>query len=337
MNRLFTLFAFFACFMGAKAYEIVNSEVDNSNHTGISKVPFALQSEHGIFVASSNPATGLEYDFDNAIKLVYDEDLAAYVGKVGTEGNSDTWVSQVMVSTVRGNDDAFKAATIKASGTIDGTEDTWLNYFESPDTKIDLPAAGVWQIAVDNENTQVNFYQIEGDAIIEEGVLEHGIFVASSNPATGLEYDFGNAIKLVYDEDLAAYVGKVGTEGNSDTWVSQVMVSTVRGNDDAFKAATIKASGTIDGTEDTWLNYFESPDTKIDLPAAGVWQIAVDNENTQVNFYQIEGDEIIEHSGISSVVYNKTVFAVTYNLVGQCVTKDYKGIVVKNGKKAIVK
>ena len=41
--------------------------------------------------------------------------------------------------------------------------------------------------------------------------------------------------------------------------------------------------------------------------------------------------------GINSVVSNKPVPTVTYNLAGQRVSKDYKGIVVTNGKKYIAK
>ncbi len=124
--------------------------------------------------------------------------------------------------------------------------------------------------------------------------LEEGLFVASSNTVTGIEYDFDNAIALEYDDDLAAYVATVGTAGKEDTWVNEVMVSTVRGNDRAFKAGTIKPSGAIDGTEETWLNYAEGSNAKVKLPAAGVWRIAVDTENIQMNFYMIEGEQIAE-------------------------------------------
>ena len=41
--------------------------------------------------------------------------------------------------------------------------------------------------------------------------------------------------------------------------------------------------------------------------------------------------------GINNVVKESTVPTVTYNLAGQRVSKDYKGIVVTNGKKYIVK
>jgi hypothetical protein len=42
-------------------------------------------------------------------------------------------------------------------------------------------------------------------------------------------------------------------------------------------------------------------------------------------------------TGISSIVDNKKATNVTYNLAGQRVSKDYKGIVIKNGSKYIVK
>ena len=130
------------------------------------------------------------------------------------------------------------------------------------------------------------------DLSIQEMKLDHGIFVAASNTVTGLEYDFANATELVYNDYLAAYVATVGTVGNPNSWVNQVMVSSVRGNDKAFRGATIRPAGIIDGSDETWLNYTESPYAVINLPAAGVWQIAIDTESVQCNFYQIEGDEI---------------------------------------------
>ena len=42
-------------------------------------------------------------------------------------------------------------------------------------------------------------------------------------------------------------------------------------------------------------------------------------------------------TGINNVVTNSAVPTVTYNLAGQRVSKDYKGIVVTNGKKYIAK
>ena len=60
------------------------------------------------------------------------------------------------------------------------------------------------------------------------------------------------------------------------------------------------------------------------------------------NFYVKEGAGDTPHvfgteSGVSSLVYNNKVASVSYNLAGQRVSKGYKGIVVKNGSKVVVK
>ncbi|MBQ4393269.1 MAG: hypothetical protein II826_09210 [Prevotella sp.] len=126
--------------------------------------------------------------------------------------------------------------------------------------------------------------------------LDEGYFVAAANTATGaVEYDLDNAAELTWDEDLQAYTATVGTAGKSDTWVNEVMISTVRGNDGAFKGATLKPSGAITGNDpDEWLNYTEGSNAKIKLPAAGVWTIAVDTVNKQMNFLQVEGEQLKE-------------------------------------------
>ena len=67
------------------------------------------------------------------------------------------------------------------------------------------------------------------------------------------------------------------------------------------------------------------------------------NQEGADNFYVKEGagdtpHVFVDPEGISSVVANSSnVSTVTYNIAGQRVTKDYKGIVIKNGKKVVVK
>ena len=66
------------------------------------------------------------------------------------------------------------------------------------------------------------------------------------------------------------------------------------------------------------------------------------DETGAKNFYVKEGagtDPYIfgTESGVSSLIYNNNVVTATYNLAGQRVAKDYKGIVVKNGSKVVVK
>ena len=196
----------------------------------------------------------------------------------------------------------------RAIGDISFTEE-WQEYSDIMTIQDDMD--GTWSICFNLNQKDKDAIDFYFDDLSWQGMkLDEGLFVAASNADTGLEYDFDNAIELVYDEGLEAYVGTVGTVGNQDSWVNQVMISTVRGNDKAFKGATIKPSGIIDGTEDTWLYYTESPNTAINLPAAGVWQVAVDTETKQVNFYQIEGvklevyTEFVEETGTLTYYYD---------------------------------
>jgi hypothetical protein len=63
-------------------------------------------------------------------------------------------------------------------------------------------------------------------------------------------------------------------------------------------------------------------------------------ETGGTNFYiKVRGSDILpqEGSGINSVVTNTKVPTVTYNLAGQRVSKGYKGVVIRNGSKVVLK
>jgi hypothetical protein len=55
------------------------------------------------------------------------------------------------------------------------------------------------------------------------------------------------------------------------------------------------------------------------------------------NFYKKEGAGTNPYTGIENVVKNAKTSNVMYNLAGQRVSKDFKGIVVKDGRKAVLK
>ena len=158
---------------------------------------------------------------------------------------------------------------------------------------IDDEMSGGWSIAFNlnpNDKEAIDFYF--DDLSWKSMKLDEGFFIASSNTNAGVEYDFDNAIEFAEDpDDAELIVATVGTEGKKDTWVNEVMISTVRGNTTAFKGATIKPTGTIDGDADTWLDYTEASLAKIKLPAAGVWKISIDSANKQINFFKVEGEE----------------------------------------------
>ena len=157
---------------------------------------------------------------------------------------------------------------------------------------IDDDMANGWSIAFNLNSVvkdAVDFYF--DDLSWQHMKLDEGLFVAAANTETGIEYDFDNAKEFEYDEGEDLYIATVGTQGKKDTWVNELMISTVRGNDRAFKSSTIKPSGEIDGSEDTWLNFVDGSNYKIKLPAAGVWTISIDNEGKQINFFKVEGDK----------------------------------------------
>ena len=147
---------------------------------------------------------------------------------------------------------------------------------------------GTWSVAFQlnqNDKEAIDFYF--DDLSWESMVLDEGLFIASCNTTTGLEYDFDNAKEIVYDPGIDACVVEVGESG---AYVNEVMISTVRGNTTAFKGATLKPVGAIISDEDEWVNYTESAVYKIKLPGEGIWQIAVDTVARQMNFVMIEGE-----------------------------------------------
>ena len=141
----------------------------------------------------------------------------------------------------------------------------------------------------DNWKEDIDFYF--DDLFVGTMVLEEGFFAAAINTNTeGAEYDYANAVKFEEDGD-GLFVGTVGTVGDKDSWVNQVMVSTARGNDKGFEAATLKVSGAVVSDPEVWPDYEVSKKAKINLPEAGVWQISVDPNELKMNFIKLEGEE----------------------------------------------
>ena len=160
----------------------------------------------------------------------------------------------------------------------DGTNDTWSLAFN------------LCSDATNGRTPNVFYFD---DLSWETMVLDEGFFVASSNTANGIEYDLDNAIEFQPGDEDGVLVATVGTAGKKDTWVNEIMISTVRGHDASFKSATLKPSGNYIG-EDNWGDYTEGSNAKIKLPAAGVWTINLAIEDRQINIIQVEGDEYAE-------------------------------------------
>ena len=149
-----------------------------------------------------------------------------------------------------------------------------------------------FNLNVDNKEPNTFYFD---DLSWASMVLDDGWFVASSNNGTGIEYDYDNAIEFAQDpNDADLLVATVGTVGKKDTWVDEVMISTVRGNDSAFKGATIKLSEAFADGEDEWIGYEAGKSAKIKLNAAGVWKISISLGDKLINFVKLEGEDAKE-------------------------------------------
>ena len=342
----------------------------------------SMKLDEGYFVAGCNPDTGLEYDFDNAIQFEYDSTLEfpCYVATIGEKGKTDTYVNQIMISTVRGNDAAFKGNTLKPAGTITNDPDNWMDYTEASLAKLSLPGTGVWKIYLDDEYKSMAFEMLEGTDIKpveinpnptvvvvnaperddltdgEDGTVKEEPggtgqpwdsqfwIVANRELSTGevtilqFKYKSATAAKTSTQchADPGAYLhwAAIGDVNFTEEWQDFEKVFTVPGEANnmksiAFNMAEIKAANKYEIKDVVW----KTEDGRESLI----------NQEGADNFYVKEGagdtpHVFVDPEGISSVVANSSnVSTVTYNIAGQRVTKDYKGIVIKNGKKVVVK
>ena len=132
-----------------------------------------LKLDEGYFVAGINATTTTSYDdLDNAIQFedgVHPDGNTYLVATVGTKGDAATYVDQLMISTTRGDDQAFKGATLKPSEhKIKNDPDDWQAYVAATNSKLDLPGLGVWKVYIDLEYNAMAFEMLEGTAYEEK-------------------------------------------------------------------------------------------------------------------------------------------------------------------------
>ena len=335
--------------------------------------------DEGFFVASSNTTSGIEYDLDNAIEFQSSDEDGVLVATVGKAGNKDSWVNEIMISTVRGHDASFKSATLKPSGSYIG-EDNWGDYTEGSNAKIKLPAAGVWTIYLAIEDRQINIIQEEGDEYAEPVEI-----VANPTEVTlnGVERDW-----LTADNNGDPREEQIG-EGN--TWDNQFFIKANRALSagevtviefDYVAAKDAKSTTQCQGEPGQYMHWNAIGDVDftteeqhfsktftVPAEADGMLSISFDmavmkeandytiknviwklEDGTESLINQTGGENFwlkisagttpyqYEETAINGVVVNnKKSSAATYNLAGQRVSKTYKGIVVKDGKKYILK
>lgn len=348
-----------------------------------------LQLDEGYFVSGIDTNTNpkFEYnDLDNAIQFEYDEESALYTAVVGEKGNSATYVDQLMISTTRGDDAAYKGATLKPTGKVKNDPEDWLEYTASSNARLDLPGLGVWKIYIDTEYKYMAFEMLEGTMYEEPDpidiVTNPSVIVvnaterqptAAEQPAdeaagiaagTGQPWDNQLFIKanriLKTGEETVIEFDYVANKDARTSTQSHALPGDYRSGgvgdvnftteEQHFKADFVVPSHEKEDIQTMVFNLAEIKDA-CDYTIKNVrWYLKYDEEGKtlenlinatgQENFsYKVGAGSIVpaDPTGISSVVNDKKAAAVTYNLAGQRVSKDYKGIVIKNGAKYIAK
>ena len=332
-----------------------------------------MKLDEGYFVAGANAAEGLDYDLDNAIEFVEDDGVL-----VATVGEKGAYVSQVMISTIRGNDAAFKGATLKPKGTIVNDRETWLDYEPASLAKLNLPGAGIWKIYLDTYYNSMAFEMLEGTVInpnptvvvvkgqerdwrgtddngnpIEEQVGEgqpwdNQFFIIanralSAGEVTVVEFDYVSTV------DAKTTTQCHNGPGEYMHWscIGDVNFTT----EEQHLSYKLTVPSEADGMKSIAFNMAEIKGACDYTIKNIVWKLEdgteslIDQTGTK-NFYVKEGagtapyefgtDPENPGTGINSVVNGNAASGNIYNLNGQRVTNNFKGIVVKNGKKFVV-
>lgn len=337
-----------------------------------------MKLDEGYFVAGANAAEGLDYDLDNAIEFVEEDGLL-----VATVGEKGAYVSQVMISTIRGNDAAFKGATLKPTGTIVNDPDTWLDYAPASLAKLNLPGAGIWKIYLDTQYNAMAFEMLEGNIVEPIEINPNPTVVVvkgqerdwrgTDNDGNPIEEQVGegqpwdNQFFIIANRALAAgevtvvefdYVSTVDAKtttqchngpGEYMHWscIGDVNFKT----EEQHLSVKLTVPSDADGMKSIAFNMAEIKGACKYTIKNIVWKLEdgteslIDQTGTK-NFYVKEGagtapyefgtDPEKPGTGITNVVEGNSVSGKTFNLAGQTVSKNFKGIVVKNGKKLVV-
>ena len=328
-----------------------------------------MKLDEGYFVAGANAAEGLDYDLDNAIEFVEDDGVL-----VATVGEKGAYVSQVMISTIRGNDAAFKGATLKPKGTIVNDPETWLDYEPASLAKLNLPGAGIWKIYLDTYYNSMAFEMLEGTVINPNPTVvvvkgQERDWLGTDNDGKPIEEQVGegqpwdNQFFIIANRSLAAgevtvvefdYVSTVDAKtttqchngpGEYMHWgcIGDVNFTT----EEQHLSYKLTVPSEADGMKSIAFNMAEIKGACDYTIKNIVWKLEdgteslIDQTGTK-NFYVKEGAGTAPYefgtdpTGINNVVDGNAVSGKTFNLAGQTVSKNFKGIVVKNGKKLVV-
>ena len=333
-----------------------------------------LQLDEGYFISGVNATVNPSYDdLDNAIP--FEDEGGLLVATFGSKGDATTYVDQVMISTKRGDDAAYKGATLKPQDKIRKSDpDEWHDYEPSSNARIDLPGLGVWKVVIDPEYSAMTFEMLEGTPYVEPDPVPVFTY-ADELVLHAVERDFLTA-------DADGNSREPGGEiGNGQPWDSQFWIAADRDlKTDEVTVLKFQYKGSIaahtstqvhkvgdDGKPCTYLNWqaigdvdfteeWQDFETEFKVPSGdnGMRSIvfnmaeikaACDYSIKNVQWYikdaSLEEGQTYENliSGASNFYMKEeaTTASAIYNLAGQKVNNNFKGIVVKDGKKFVNK
>ena len=243
-----------------------------------------LKLDEGYFVAGINATTTTSYDdLDNAIQFedgVHPDGNTYLVATVGTKGDAATYVDQLMISTTRGDDQAFKGATLKPNEhKIKNDPDDWQAYVAATNSKLDLPGLGVWKVYIDLEYTAMAFEMLEGTAYEEKDPVAIFTYadeiVVNGKEREDLKDEWNNNAQEVNVREEADNnpddehgLGGAGHEGQ--TWDNQFFIKADR----ALEKGTVtklvfKYKATVEGAKATTQCHGETPGAYMHWAAIG--------------------------------------------------------------------
>ena len=332
-----------------------------------------MKLDRGYFVAGSNPDAGLDYDFDNAVEFIDDGDGVL----TATIGAKDAYVSQVMISTVRGNTASFKGATIKSSGEIVSGAEEWLEFAAAGLAKINLPGVGIWKIRLNLEYNLVSYELIEGTLkekkvinpnptkVVVDGTEREYL---KDDAPEGYEFKKNDNDEPIYgqpwDNQFCIKANRALKAGESITVsfkykaTNPASVNTQVGGEGLGAWMAGEALGTIDFTaeEQTFNKTFNATDgmqtitfnmavikeaNKYEVYDI-VWKLEdgteslIDETGSKNFFVKVAAGDFTQvggETGIQNVAAaKKNAPAGKFNIAGQRVSDNYKGVVVEGGR-----
>lgn len=336
-----------------------------------------MKLDRGYFVAGSNPDGGIEYDYDNAVE--FKEEQAGKGVYTATIGEKNAYVSQVMISTVRGNDAAFKGATLKPASVTLGE---WVDYSVAGLAKLNLPGVGIWKITIREANGKMKFELVEGSLKeIKEIVPNKTLVVVDGTEREylkdeapeGYEFKKNDNDEPIYGQpwdnqfcikaNRALKAGETITVSFKYKATNPASVNTQVGGEGLGAWMAGEALGTINFTaeEQTFNKTFNATDgmqtitfnmavikeaNKYEVYDI-VWKLEdgteslIDETGSKNFFVKVAAGDFTQvggETGIQNVAAaKKNAPAGKFNIAGQRVSKDFKGLVIKNGSKYLVK